>query len=123
MMWGHKIRQGVGGEPKEVTREEYNASFGVEVPEQPEIPECGYHAWEIWWRMNARRPTGENQTPLSFSEMESFSRMTGKILLPEDVEMLEAIDNAYLSSVAEERRGAFDRAREEKKPAPKKARR
>lgn len=121
MMWGHKVAK--GKEVVECNREDYNAAFGVESPEQPEIPECGYHAWEIWWRMNARRPTGDNQTPISFSEMESFCKMTGKILLPEDVEMIEAIDNAYLSAVSEEKRAAFERAQEEKKTPSKKAKR
>jgi hypothetical protein len=123
MMWGHKVRKG-RGDPEDVTREEYNAAFGVESPEQPEIPECAYHAWEIWWRLNARRPTGENQTPISWSEMQSFCAMSGVVLLPDDVAMIEALDNAYLIAVSEERRGAFDRAREENKTEkPTKAKR
>lgn len=115
MMWGHKITVGKG-EQIEATRAEYNAAFGFPAPEGPDIPECGYHAWEIWWRLNARRPSGETQTPISYSEMHSFCDMTGVILVPNDVQMIEAIDNAYLIAVSEERRGAFDRAREENKP-------
>ena len=125
MMWGHKLSQGKGQEPKEVSRLEYNAAFGVPPPEDiPGVPECAFHAWEIWWRLNARRPTGENQTPISWNEMQAFCAMTGTILTPDDVQMIEALDNAYLIAVSEERRGAFDRAREENKTdKPKKAKR
>lgn len=113
MIWGHKLSQGKGQDPKEVSRSEYNAAFGVESPDAPEVPECGYHAWEIWWRLNARRPSGDTQTPISWSEMQSFCNMTGVLLVPSDVAMIESLDNAYLIAVSEERRGAFDRARED----------
>lgn len=114
-MWGLKLSQGKGEDPMEVSRADYNAAFGAQhlTPEDPEIPDCAYHAWDIWWRLNARRPTGENQTPISWSQMQAFCNMSGVILTAQDVQMIEALDNAYLIQISEERRGVFDRAREE----------
>lgn len=112
MKWGHKISR--GDEQIDVTRAEYNQAFGVAVPEQPEIPDVAMHAWLIWWRLNARRPAGEHVNPLSYTEAESFCRLTGTILLPEDMQMIEAIDNAFIASVAEERKAMFDRIKNEK---------
>jgi hypothetical protein len=118
MLWGHELSGEEGGRSY-VSRLEYNTHFGAPSPEQPEIPECGYHAWEIWWRLNARRPTGENQNPISWGEMESFMRMTGIILSVTDVTMIEAIDNAFISASAQERKSAFDRSNEKANPNQK----
>lgn len=121
MMWGHKISQGRGQEPIEVSRADYNAAFGSTTPDQPEVPEYGWHMWETWWRLNARRPTGEGSTPIAWGEIQAFCALTGEIISPKDVKMLESLDNAYLIAVAEERRGAFERAREENAKPNKKA--
>ena len=118
MIWGHKISKR-GEQPTEVTRAQYNASFGVATKEQPEIPEAGYYAWEMWWRLNARRPTGDSQTPISWAEMQAFCVITNMLLNANDIIMIEAIDNAYLIAISEERRGAFDRSREESNQKPK----
>lgn len=112
MKWGHKI--GRGDNQIEVTRAEYNQAFGASVPEQPEIPDAAMHAWLIWWRLNARRPVGEGINPLPYGEIESFCKLTGTILTPEDMQMIEAMDNAFIGSVAEERKAMFDRIKNEK---------
>lgn len=112
MKWGHKI--GRGDQQIEVTRAEFNQSFGAEVPESPEIPAEAMHAWLIWWRLNTRRPAGEGINPLPYGEVESFCKLTGTILTPEDIQMIEAMDNAFIGSVAEERKGMFDRMKDEK---------
>ena len=53
MHWGHKIT-GKDGQV-DATRTEYNAAFGVEVDEPPDVPDQVIHVWGWWWNLNARR--------------------------------------------------------------------
>lgn len=41
--------------------------------------------------------------PLTYAEIASWSRMTGEILLREELAILTDMDDAYLSALAEER--------------------
>lgn len=116
MHWGHRVH-GREGEV-EVTRAEYNRAFGAPVPPEPEIPEHLKWPWRFWWRLHARRQTGEGVSPLQCHEIESLSRLSGEHITPEDFALIEAMDNAFLSAVAEERKAAMDRVREESKARP-----
>lgn len=113
MHWGHKV-SGKDG-PAEVTRAEYNQSFGVAVPEPPELPECAVHAWQFWSRISARRPAAEGVCPLSPEIIESHCRLTGDTVDADDYAMIEAMDNAYISEIGKERKAMFDRDREQSK--------
>lgn len=113
MHWGHKV-SGKDGQI-EVTRADYNMSFGVEVPEPPEIPDCAVHAWELWGKLSARRPASEGVCPLSPEMIESYCRVTGETVDPDDYRMIEAMDDAYISEVGKERKAMFDRDQERSK--------
>lgn len=39
--------------------------------------------------------------PISFTEIDAWIRATGKLVWPDEVEVLSAMDNAYLSAVAD----------------------
>lgn len=117
MLWGHKIRTKDG--LIEVTRESYNQAFNWPVPERPEVPEYLMHVWVSWQRLNARRPPSDSMCPLQYSEIESFARLSGEPVSPEDLRMIEATDNAYLRAIAEEQKAAAERREEERKNQPK----
>jgi hypothetical protein len=103
MHWGHSISTKDG--QVEVTRAEYNESFGVEVPEVPEIPDAVSHVWDWWWELNARRaPGGESVAPITFSEIYHWSSLTRTQITPSEIGMMIQMDDAYLRSVAEERK-------------------
>lgn len=111
MKWGHTLNNREG--PVEVTRAEYNENFGVEVPEAPEIPDAGLHIWEWWWRLSSRRITySEVMAPLSYSDIFHWSILTRTQISPSEIEVLFAMDDAYLSAVAAERKGQRERERE-----------
>lgn len=86
------------------------------------MPDCALHAWAAWTRLNSRRSQGEDIVPISYPLMESFERMTGTILTPEDVQMIEAIDSAFISQVNIERKDMHERIREESKNDSKRRR-
>ena len=103
MHWGHSISTQDG--QVDVTRAEYNESFGVEVPEAPEIPDAVVHVWDWWWHLNARRQTGgESVQPISYSEIYHWSSLTRTQITPSEIEMIIQMDDVYLRSVAEERK-------------------
>lgn len=117
MLWGHKV--GARGGQVEVTRAQYNKAFGFAVPKQPALPDHAHHAWLTWFRLNERRPASSSVCPIPYIEIESFSRLAGEQIAPDDLRMIEAIDNAYISAITEERAAAEER-RSEARPTIKK---
>jgi hypothetical protein len=108
MHWGHKI-SGKGTEV-EVTRAEYNASFGVDVPYCPDIPDAVSHVWGWWWKLNARRRPGyDSMSPISYFQIYSWSVLTRTQVSPAEVDILTMMDDAYLRAVADERKEQRDR--------------
>ena len=106
--WGLTLASRTG--PVPVTRKVYNEQAGADTPLQPEIPVCGAHVWEWWWKLNNRRQPGfESVAPLSYTEIKSWLELTGKIVAPEEVEWLIEMDNAFLNTVAQERRDKQER--------------
>ena len=111
MLWGHKVN-GKDGEV-EVTRAEFNASFGVDSPEAPEIPDAVAHVWEWWWKLNARRLPGfEAMAPLSYSEIYHWSALTRTQITPAEIGILIQMDDAYLQAVSAERKEQRERGKE-----------
>ena len=108
MHWGHKV-SGKDGEV-DVTREEYNAAFGADSPEQPEIPDAVTHVWGWWQQLTARRKPGfESLSPLTYSEIYHWSALTRTQITPTEISMLVQMDDAYLLAVNTERKGQRDR--------------
>lgn len=106
MKWGHKVSS--NNETLEVTRAEYNAAFGVEVPEEPEIPLD--HVWIWFWTLNRRRQSGgDGLNPLTYQEVYSWSALTRTIVTPSEVELLMEMDNAFIEQVSIERKAKAER--------------
>jgi len=84
------------------------------VPDQPEIPQCAQHVWEWWWELNTRRPPGfDSLAPISYSEIISWLYLTGRYVSPEEIGWLIQMDNAWMNSIAEERKARTEREKEE----------
>ncbi|MGH8033828.1 MAG: phage tail assembly chaperone [Lysobacterales bacterium] len=99
--------------PVEVTRLEYNTQAGVESPAQPELPACAEHVWFWWWELNDRRAPGfESLAPLTYAEIHHWILLTGKLLGPEEIRWLIAMDDAWLSTISEERAARQERDKE-----------
>lgn len=102
MPW-HELK-GIGGAKEAITRRELNERFG-QSDKTPDIepPDEGEHLWEWFWGLSSRRQQGMNgPQPLSYQEIAIWSRLTGTILLREELAALSQMDAAYLNAVAEE---------------------
>lgn len=79
--------------------------FGREgMIQEPEIPEEGESLWMAFWRLNRRRPQGMNgPQPLTYAEIACWSRLTGEILIREEITIITDMDDAYLDALAKER--------------------
>lgn len=98
--------------PKEVTRREFNAQAGVATPKQPSVPACAQHVWDWWWELNARRGPGfETIAPITYSDLYHWLLLTGKYVMPEEIDWLIQLDNAWLAIIIEERDARQERER------------
>jgi len=92
-------------------RDDYEVR-GLEPPES-EIPDVASHIWEWFWRLSSCRSSGMNSpNPISFLEIDSFSRITGNIIRPEEVEAICTMDSAYLEALNKRRKEIDDKNRE-----------
>ena len=111
--WGHTVPSREG--PVEVTRIDYNEHANAETPEQPTVPICAQHVYDWWWELNARRGPGfDTLAPLTYGEVAFWARLTGRqhIVTPVEVRWLMTADDAWLRTIAEERKGKQDREKE-----------
>lgn len=94
------------------TRRQRNARFGEESPDV-EVPEEGEHVWDWFWELCPRRRSGPE--PLTFADVGEWQRLLMYDLLREEVEMLMAMDDRYLTAVREDQAAARARALEANK--------
>lgn len=107
MHWGHTI--GFGEGKREVTREEYNAGFGVPTPECPEIPDQGRFVFSLFWDLNKKRRPSEGGTfPLLPTDIEGHLRLSGEAIDEYDYKLIGAMDDAYISEVGKERKARME---------------
>lgn len=92
----------------ETRRERHKRFFQPDPPRANPPPEA-IHLWNWFWSLSNRRPSGPE--PLAFGEIQAWSRMTRTPIRPEEVEMLTAMDDAYISEVRKEQAAAMERAR------------
>lgn len=88
------------------TRRERNARFEEEAPEV-DVPDEGMHVWAWFWSLSARRHSGPE--PIAFCELSAWSRQMQVDVTPDEIEMLMAMDDAYLKAVHEEQEAARER--------------
>jgi hypothetical protein len=64
----------------------------------PEVPFAGRRVWSIFLELNATRSIGMAPNPISFGEIEAWSRMHREPVRPFELDMLRALDAAYLEA-------------------------
>lgn len=87
-----------------------------------EVPNGFMYLWNWFWDLASRRPdsaTGGVQ-PITYQELESWSRLTGVSVRGEEVTILLKMDAAYSTVNGEEREAINARLRNKTAPTPKK---
>jgi hypothetical protein len=70
-----------------------------------EIPACVEHIWQYFWELHNRRWAGMNgPLPLSFTEISSWIRLTGKIVRKYEIDIILQLDSAYMNFSHQEAR-------------------
>lgn len=92
------------------TRRQRNERFGIESPDQ-EFPGGALHVWDWFWQLSGRRHSGPEA--LTFADVGQWSRLLHIDLLPEEVQMLMAMDDQYLRAVREEQKAARERSQQQ----------
>jgi len=92
------------------TRRQRNARFEAESPEL-QVPDAITHVWEWFWQLSGRRHSGPEA--LTFADVGEWSRLLQIDLLPEEVQMLLAMDDQYLRAVREDQKAARERAQQQ----------
>lgn len=111
MNWGLSVS--FREETFKLTLKEYLQHYGSDAPEAPQAPEEVAYIWGYWNRIRARTGGGDGVSPITFEAIESFARLTGEIVSRDDVVMLEALDNAFISEVSIQRTEMMERQRQE----------
>ncbi len=91
------------------TRRQRNERFGAESPDV-DVPMEGAHVWDWFWALSGRRRSGPEA--LTFADVGEWQRLVMVDLLPQEVEMLMAMDDQYLRAVREDQDAARARALE-----------
>lgn len=69
--------------------------------ETPPFPIEIAYLWKAWSRLRRRKRSGpDGIAPLEWPDFDAYSRLAGQHLSPIDIELIEAIDDAYLASFA-----------------------
>ncbi|KAG1471040.1 hypothetical protein G6F57_011538 [Rhizopus arrhizus] len=76
------------------TRRQRNARFGITEAPEMEIPDAAAHVWGWFWELSARRHSGPEA--LTFADIGQWASLLQMELLPEEVQMLMAMDDQYL---------------------------
>jgi hypothetical protein len=71
--------------------------------DDPIMPPAGHRVWAIFLSLNAARGVGFGPSPITFEAMAAHARLHRTPLRPFEVEILEALDRAYLEAAAEKR--------------------
>lgn len=62
------------------------------------------HIWEWFLDLSLARPVGYGPTPISFSEIEAYSRLMGVEITPWEVEQLRRIDRLAVVEASKKRK-------------------
>ncbi|MBY0490628.1 MAG: hypothetical protein K2R93_12370 [Gemmatimonadaceae bacterium] len=67
----------------------------------PPMPPVGLTAWHTFDALHRARPmSAQGVTPISYTELDAFRRLTGTPLTPLDVQLVRIIDEVYLDEYA-----------------------
>ena len=66
----------------------------------PPFPAYADHAWQVWRRLRRRMGMGQGgPEPFAWRDMESFLSLSGLSVDPIDIELIELLDDIYLTTV------------------------
>jgi hypothetical protein len=75
---------------------------GHEIPDEPELPACGHHVLAWFFELSNRRtPAFSGVAPITFQDISAWRDLTGTPVLPAEIRMILAMDNAFRSQAAE----------------------
>ena len=92
------------------TRRQRNERFEFTSPEL-QVPDGIAHVWDWFWQLSGRRHSGPEA--LTFADVGEWSRLLRIEVLPEEVQMLMAMDDQYLRAVREDQKAARERAQQQ----------
>lgn len=90
------------------TRAERNARFGMShlTPDEPDVPMVAEHVWNWFWHLSSQRRSGLNgPEPLGWEGIGYWASLTGTLVIPEEIELLVAMDIAYRTGISQEQEG------------------
>ncbi len=69
----------------------------------PDPPAAASDIWDWYWELRAAAPSGMNgPNPVSWTELEAWSRLTARPLSRRQLHLLRLLDVAFLNSHAEQ---------------------
>jgi hypothetical protein len=69
--------------------------------ETGELPAAAAHVWQWFIQLHSRRPYGPSgPLPVPWSEILAWAELTGNAPLPWEVDLIQALDNAWFASRA-----------------------
>jgi hypothetical protein len=102
----HEFKLGIPdktGKPAREHFEQVEKSTGKRPPELdgPLMPECTELVWEVFCKLHSTRQAGMGVSPISYTEIECYCRLTGIKLYQWQLRAIKTIDDAYLKSQRE----------------------
>jgi hypothetical protein len=81
------------------------------------LPEEVLHVWEWFWKLSARRRSGPE--PITWAELDAWARRGAPFPpLREELDMLVAMDDAFLAELHSDRRAYYERLKAKKGKTP-----
>lgn len=105
------VQMKMRGETEYVSKEEEAARFGATIrEEEPGVPGAGEHIWDWFWSLSARRQSGfESTNPITYTEIQSWTHLTGAMVRPEEVKILARMDDAFTRTQAKIQKESRDK--------------
>lgn len=67
----------------------------------PSVPIAGRRVWSIFLDLNAARSVGFGPNPITYSEIEAWSRVRLEPVRPWELDIIRALDRAFLKASGE----------------------
>lgn len=66
----------------------------------PTLPPLAAYAWDVFCELHSARPVGMGGvSPITYSEVDAYCRLTGAQLSPLDVYLVRTIDEVFLTDI------------------------
>ncbi|MBT9370272.1 hypothetical protein KLP42_10200 [Rhizobium sp. CSW-27] len=96
---GVSLRAQLEGQLKRTKKPQRRAEIEAELT-LPPFPQTLAHIWQAYHRLRARTAAGfSGPRPITWPDIEAFLRQSGMRFSPWEIEILEALDDAFLTAV------------------------